>query len=82
MITLLTLVFVWIPDSNGSRIENGGPFLMNSLQGIKGVMIFIPTVGKGEVVFFGTLFVKLVFPVIRSGEGSDNINEMRIRLHK
>ena len=46
MITLLTLVLMWIPDSNGSTFENRGPFPMNSLQRIKGVMTLIPTVGN------------------------------------
>ena len=62
---------MWIPDFNGSTINNIGPFSMNSIQGIKEVLICIPTVGKGEGVFYRNLFMKLVLPVTRSGKGSD-----------
>ena len=82
MTTLFSPVLVWIPDSNGSTVENDRPFPHESTSGDKRSHDIHSNRGKGEVVFSRNLFVKLVLPVARSGEGSDNKSETCIRLHK
>ena len=72
MVTLIIIDFTRIPNSSCKLTKIGGPFPMNSIQGMQLAKTVIPTAGK--VVSSNNLFVQLVLPSTRSREGSENCN--------